>query len=884
MATMRRLFIFAILCVGSAAFAAGEIHVEKAAVGDRTLTLTFDDSIQAPDLSKLQIGDYEIENAVFVEEMNPYPTLFAPTYLDLTLPDNGKVVNFLPSSGTLIVDMPSTATIQIGTVIGDTAFGGVLRRVVSIESQVSMGLMSKRWILNTEEGNLPDAILDCDIAFKTNVELSQGLADVAQDQEVAGELADGSPTLGLLGYSLASAQIKFRPQVTGRIRIHNGQVELFRFEINGNCEVAAKVSGSVSGLGVFDFEEELPSKLATLVNLGSGLFLKVQNRPSFRMEATSKNQGITAKGEFRIQNAFTGLLGFSEGKWKPLATNKMTYSEKSIKSLAGEGEIKISLKPRIEVLMNGVQGTVFTFNPYARFTVIPDGIPKVDPITQDSMPASISKNKQLSLGSNIYLEMRTNFFGAADKRSLVLFNYEQTVLSPPREGILSVKESDSGRVSFICQTFPKADYYIIQQKLGSGPWERLLDKTVSPKIRVSTLKPSTQYRFRAIGVNDFGSGPAFPQEGLVLMTPTLNHPPLIPSLQFPDSNAALPDSSITLTWKGGDLDFGAKVVYTILVDTLFPPLAIQSEGIMNTALDLSGLTIGKTYYWKVIASDGIDRTEGPTRSFTIKIPSKVLAAVHEEPSQTPFTLVPKGAFKREDGKLIQVGPFFLDKTEVTQAEFRKGTGRNPSYRLADSLPVERVTWEEAQGYCHEVGGRLPTEAEWEFAARAGSANSYYWGDENPGDYAWYRDNSDNHTQKVGLKKANALGLHDMSGNVFEWVEDWFGDYSPSQTDHPQGPASGTAKVIRGASWYSESANLNLGSRYSNRPGFRNFKVGFRCAKDIETVSIGNNSPISSLAGKSLGADPNPMTNPAGTVVPVLTTGSEIKAEVAPVLP
>jgi formylglycine-generating enzyme required for sulfatase activity len=216
--------------------------------------------------------------------------------------------------------------------------------------------------------------------------------------------------------------------------------------------------------------------------------------------------------------------------------------------------------------------------------------------------------------------------------------------------------------------------------------------------------------------------------------------------------------------------------------------------------------------------------------------------------------VPKGAFRREDGKMVQVGPLFMGKYEVTQGEYEKITGRNPSYRLQDSLPVDRVTWDEADAFCRETGGRLPTEAEWEYAARAGSATAYYWGDGDPGQYAWYRDNSDDRTQKVGLKKPNAWGLHDMAGNVFEWVQDWYADYDSTELDHPKGPAAGTAKVIRGASWYSEAASLNLSARFNNRPGFRNFKVGFRCARDVEhTAAAGLPDPAGALASRPVPA-------------------------------
>ena len=339
-----------------------------------------------------------------------------------------------------------------------------------------------------------------------------------------------------------------------------------------------------------------------------------------------------------------------------------------------------------------------------------------------------------------------------------------------------------------------------------------------------------------------GIGPAFPREGMGFLSPSLNRPPFVPTPLFPDSQSIVPDSPILLTWKGGDPDLGAKVSFTVLVDTRSPPVAMQASGIADTALELAGLELGQRYYWKVIASDGIDRTESPVRTFFLK--ARVPVAKSEAAKKVadiPFILVPKGSYHRDDGSTVQVGPFFLDKTEVTQGQFQKVVGKNPSYRFHDSLPVERVTWEEAEGYCQETGGRLPTEAEWEYAARAGDSNNYYGGDKHRGEYAWYRENSNNQSQKVGLKKPNAWGLHDMSGNVFEWVQDWYADYAPQDVDHPKGPATGTAKVIRGASWYSEAPNLELSARYNNRPGFRNFKVGFRCAKDVHGPVLGESA-------------------------------------------
>jgi formylglycine-generating enzyme required for sulfatase activity len=111
---------------------------------------------------------------------------------------------------------------------------------------------------------------------------------------------------------------------------------------------------------------------------------------------------------------------------------------------------------------------------------------------------------------------------------------------------------------------------------------------------------------------------------------------------------------------------------------------------------------------------------------------------------------------------------------------------------------------------------------------------------------------------VGLKKPNAWGLHDMAGNVFEWVQDWYGDYDPAEIDHPKGPSAGTAKVIRGASWYSEAPSLGLSARFNNRPGFRNYKVGFRCARDVErAASAAWPDPATLLARKAPDAAARP---------------------------
>ncbi len=194
---------------------------------------------------------------------------------------------------------------------------------------------------------------------------------------------------------------------------------------------------------------------------------------------------------------------------------------------------------------------------------------------------------------------------------------------------------------------------------------------------------------------------------------------------------------------------------------------------------------------------------------------------------------------------ICLNGFLMDTCEVTQSEYEKVTGNNPShFKDCPQCPVERVTWQEASTYCKKVGKRLPTEAEWEYAGKAGSKVDYHWGSYlevrlknkdnewkvNP-HYAWYWNNADNKTHPVGSKKPNKWGLYDMSGNVWEWVDDWYdgGYYYSSPKNNPKGPSSGKGRVLRGGSWADIPKFHRNSQRRWNFPLSRSGSDGFRCA-------------------------------------------------------
>ncbi len=192
---------------------------------------------------------------------------------------------------------------------------------------------------------------------------------------------------------------------------------------------------------------------------------------------------------------------------------------------------------------------------------------------------------------------------------------------------------------------------------------------------------------------------------------------------------------------------------------------------------------------------------------------------------------------------VTVSDFYIGKYEITQKQWRKVMGSDPSeayFKGCDDCPVERVSWDEAQQFIRELNRmtrnnyRLPTEAEWEFAARGGNKSQgfKYAGSNNLNEVAWYDNNSGRRTHPVGQKKPNELGLYDMSGNAWEWCSDWYGRYTPQSKVNPQGPASGTHRIYRGGGYNSNEVRCRVTNRYLFAPEFSGtFFLGLRLALD-----------------------------------------------------
>ena len=248
----------------------------------------------------------------------------------------------------------------------------------------------------------------------------------------------------------------------------------------------------------------------------------------------------------------------------------------------------------------------------------------------------------------------------------------------------------------------------------------------------------------------------------------------------------------------------------------------------------------KNVFWSVAGSIGLLLFAPLGRSADAPEPKENIAVDLGGGVTLEFVLIRPGDFIMGSDKYecelpvhkVKISkPFYLGKYEVTQAQWEKVMGANPSTFKGAKNPVESVTWDDCQSFLAKLREkapgtdfRLPTEAQWEYACRAGTTTVYGFGDSEAslGEYAWYGGNSGLTTHPVGEKKSNAWGLYDMHGNVWEWCADWCDDtYSTDER------GSGSLRVLRGGSWRNNATGCRSSYRRRLGPAFRNGYIGLR---------------------------------------------------------
>jgi formylglycine-generating enzyme required for sulfatase activity len=244
--------------------------------------------------------------------------------------------------------------------------------------------------------------------------------------------------------------------------------------------------------------------------------------------------------------------------------------------------------------------------------------------------------------------------------------------------------------------------------------------------------------------------------------------------------------------------------------------------------------------------EAIDEAFGPAREVSLDLGSGV---------KLDLVLIPAGEFEMgsNDGeknerpvhKVKITRAFYIGKYATTQAQFEKLMGNNPSNFKGEKLPVEMVAYDAAEEFCKKLGKltgksfRLPTEAEWEYACRAGTASKFNAGDNEAAleSVAWFQANSEGKTHPVGQKKPNAWGLYDMHGNVWQWCADFYaGDYyGKSEVENPQGPVQGAVRVLRGGAFGCAPVYCRSATRFGRVPELRETNAGFRVAASVVKI-------------------------------------------------
>lgn len=323
----------------------------------------------------------------------------------------------------------------------------------------------------------------------------------------------------------------------------------------------------------------------------------------------------------------------------------------------------------------------------------------------------------------------------------------------------------------------------------------------------------------------------------------------------------LANGTIALNPTGGVYDSGSKVIATATANTGY--VFSAWTGASTSTVSVCTLTVTK------------DTTLSASFSASSSGTTNVGPGVKLIPAGT-FTMgsatTENGHSTDETQHSVTLSSFYMDSTDVTQGQYQAVMGVNPSHfsTCGSTCPVENVTWFDAVLYCNarskmagldtvysytamtgtygngvsalagiatdlsKSGYRLPTEAEWEYAARGGTTTAYYWGDDTStatvSKYEWYANNSFNITHAVAIKLPNAYHLYDMAGNVWQWTNDWYGAYSSTSQTNPSGPASGVNRVFRGGSWLFDASYLRLAFRGNISPDFCHNDFGFRSVR------------------------------------------------------
>jgi len=416
----------------------------------------------------------------------------------------------------------------------------------------------------------------------------------------------------------------------------------------------------------------------------------------------------------------------------------------------------------------------------------------------------------------------------------------------------------------------------VSMRTETGPDPSAAEWQAYATTRLDTLSTGTGAKIVSLQVKYGDATVSAVVRDTIFLDQSPPSPPVLVSPSDGTTGVSLPPN---LVWQRSVDGEGSPVVYNVYLGE-GSPAALVAAGLSNTSHTTSGLRRATAYSWKVLAVDGAgNAATSEVWSFTTQDVPSGFVFLNAFPPAT-FTMGSPSSEPGRDSDETQhqvtlTRSFYVSQYEVTQSEWESVMGWNESDFRGSSRPVERVTWYDAVSYCNKrsqaegltpaytitgasysgnhivsatvswnqsaAGYRLLTEAEWEYACRAGTQTAFCNGgitniycdpvDPNLNQVGWYCGNAGSTTHDVGGKSPNGWGLYDIHGNVWEWCWDWYGSYGGTVTD-PTGPGSGSNRVKRGGSWNYVAQNCRSANRYDYTPDDRGNYLGFRLARNV----------------------------------------------------
>ncbi len=816
---MRIFILFALLALPHTLMGNEGVLVTPSNPGSRLLSVSIPDTLKLPDLSKISIEGHEIENIIVVQENDSrLRTILADNVIDISDTSKFRIINYVVSDSTLIVECPSYYTWERGYIVIDTSFGGLAQRVVYANLQKNLPTNSV-WELKLTKVSMLDIIAQCDISFISRLSLSVDLSDTVWSDTLTGRGIDstvpGRVTTRYNAY-FHSFRANLTPIIEGRLRIEGGHIVLNQFKLKGSCNLTGQVVVQMQQPGTFSLHRSVSPSRSFVIPLAKGIFIKSSISFDLNLTMAASQPAYIASIDINHTQELDAHFINKSQDWLLLQSGMHMVEGNRLLNVSADkptpGSFSLGFKSTIKEQWLGMQGLGLFLLSGGHIK----GVTAADSISLNSTLAWHTSASYLGLPHNT----------RHGQQPVLMEQINRVISTPPRIiPRLEILKKDTANITLSWLHLPETKGYTIY--VDSDSLSDTLAAIELPPFIITRLKPNTAYNISIKPYNIMGSGPAV---SISCTTNAINLPPSAPRYLSPEVNSITKDSTLNISWSSSDPDSLDTLRYTLLLDTLNPPRRQYLYQSTRNTFIFRPEEGGHTYYWCVTVTDGLNQVSGSVWSFHIfKADNQITLAPRVLFCLKDVTFIPAGIFVREDNQKVKIQSFYINRYEVTQNSFVSILSINPSYRKGNNLPVENVSWSQASNYCREINGRLPTEAEWEYAARAGTQSNYYWQGEPVNAYAWYYKNSLNQTHPVGQKLPNNWGLYDMSGNVFEWVQDWYGNYSPYQLLNPQGPQAGNSRVTRGGSWFSDISSLKSSSRFKNRPAFTSYKLGFRCA-------------------------------------------------------